>query len=230
LDKNHTGSISIQQAIKDPIYGHYIAFSLANNQSYSTNAITTNIKTLNDLLSFDSSSNSNNTTNRQDVGADGIINIDKQLRPMLERTFESAFKASIGEIRSNKCENPALCPIYFKSVVSLKPTLSIIDNVSSSIGILMLHGQNDSGSPVQHAFMLQQKLTEVNHPDHTLITYPNLGHTFYPSSQWTTESGSIPEYVLADLYAWLESHSGFTHSTPSFSSSSSNSSSTIGQG
>ncbi|HYA84609.1 MAG TPA: hypothetical protein VEH06_14350 [Candidatus Bathyarchaeia archaeon] len=25
---------------------------------------------------------------------------------------------------------------------------------------------------VQQAFMLQQRLTDVNHPDHTLITYP----------------------------------------------------------
>ena len=43
-----------------------------------------------------------------------------------------------------------------------------------------------------------------------LITYPNLGHFFYPSPQWSAESGPIEPYVLADLYAWLESHSGFT--------------------
>jgi uncharacterized protein len=76
---------------------------------------------------------------------------------------------------------------------------------------LLLHGQNDSGSPVQQAFLLQQRLTELNHPDHTLITYPNLGHTLYPSSQWTIESGPIPAYILADLYSWLESYSGLSH-------------------
>ena len=48
----------------------------------------------------------------------------------------------------------------------------------------MLNGENDSQTPVQQALPLQQRLTEVNHPDHTLITYPNLGHLFYPSSQW----------------------------------------------
>jgi uncharacterized protein len=74
---------------------------------------------------------------------------------MLERTFESAFKASTGEIHFNKCGIPTLCPIYFKSVVSFKPTLNLINNVSSSTGILILHGQNDSGSPVQQAFLLQ---------------------------------------------------------------------------
>jgi hypothetical protein len=92
------------------------------------------------------------------------------------------------------------------------PNLSIIGNVSKSTGILMLNRENDSLTPVQQAFLLQQRLTDVNHPDHTLITYPNLGHAFYPSSHWLTGFGPIQQYVLADLYAWLESHSGFTRS------------------
>ena len=104
------------------------------------------------------------------------------------------------------------CPVYLKSLLYLQPTLSIIGNVSHSIGILMLHGQNDSGSRVQQAFLLQQKLTELNHPDHALITYQDMGHLFYPSTKWTTESGPIPEYVLADLYSWLEAHFGLSHS------------------
>jgi hypothetical protein len=44
-----------------------------------------------------------------------------------------------------------------------------------------------------------------------LITYPNLGHQFYPSSEWVTGVGPIPQYVLADIYAWLEAHSGLSH-------------------
>jgi dipeptidyl aminopeptidase/acylaminoacyl peptidase len=75
-----------------------------------------------------------------------------------------------------------------------------------------MQGKNDSQTPIQQAFLLQQELTEVRHPDHTLKTYPNLGHLFYPSSLWTTEAGPIPEYVLADLYSWLEAHSGLSHS------------------
>ncbi|MDQ6862942.1 MAG: prolyl oligopeptidase family serine peptidase [Thermoproteota archaeon] len=82
------------------------------------------------------------------------------------------------------------------------PTLSIIGNVSKSTGILLLNGENDSQTPVQQAFLLQQRLTEVNHPDHTLITYPNLGHVLYPSSQWSTGLGPIQQYVLADIYSW----------------------------
>jgi uncharacterized protein len=93
------------------------------------------------------------------------------------------------------------------------PNLSIIGNVSKSTGVLILNGENDSQTPVQQAFLLQQRLTDVNYPDHTLITYPNLGHVFYFSSPWSTGIGPIPQYVLADLYAWLESHNGFTPQT-----------------
>ena len=83
------------------------------------------------------------------------------------------------------------------------PNLSIIGNVSKSTGILLLTGENDTQTPVEQAFLLRQRLTDVNHPDHTLITYPNLGHAFYPSSQWATGIGPIQQYVLADLYSWL---------------------------
>jgi hypothetical protein len=45
---------------------------------------------------------------------------------------------------------------------------------------------------------------EVGHPDHTLITYPDLGHLFYPSSQWITAAvGPIEPKVLEDLFLWL---------------------------
>ena len=102
-------------------------------------------------------------------------------------------------------------------------------NISMQASILLLSGEKDTQTPVEQAFLLQQKLTEINHPDHTFITYPDLGHEFYPSSQWQISHGPIRQYVLADLYSWLEAHSGFTHSitsSPSSSSSSSHSSST----
>jgi hypothetical protein len=102
-------------------------------------------------------------------------------------------------------------PLYHISQLRLIPNLSIIGNVSKSIGVLLLNGENDSQVPVQQAFLLQQRLIEVNHPDHMLITYPNLGHLFYPSSQWSTGIGPIEPYVLADIYAWLEAHSGLSH-------------------
>ena len=110
-----------------------------------------------------------------------------------------------------KCNNIGVCPVLWRSLSNMIPNLSIIGNVSKSTGILILNGENDSQTPVQQAFILQQRLTDVKHPDHTLITYPNLGHEFYPSSHWSTGFGPIQQYVLADLYSWLETHSGLSH-------------------
>jgi uncharacterized protein len=104
--------------------------------------------------------------------------------------------------------------------------LNIIGNVPPATSILILQGENDTQTPLQEAFVLQQTLTDKRHPDHTLITYPNLGHVFYPSSEWQTSLGPIQPYVLADLYSWLEAHSGFT-SISSHSSSLTNSTTKI---
>jgi uncharacterized protein len=138
------------------------------------------------------------------------ISLNNELKPKLVKFFQSFFVVTPGK----KCMSIESCPIWLNSHYELEPTLSIIGNVPIAISILMLQGENDTQTLVQQAFLLQQKLTDVRHPDHTLITYPNLGHIFSPSSEWQTAPGSIQPYVLADLYAWLESHSGFTRTPP----------------
>src|SRR5215467_3833913 len=185
LDKNHTGSISIKQIPNDPMLGpHLVSSSILDTND--TKAI---IKNLVDKF-----------------GTTGHISIQKQIRPALIKYYEnqSAFNLS-------KCNQIRGWPVWIGSESSLTPTLSVIGNVSKSTGVLLLNGENDSATPLQQTFLLQQRLAEVNHPDHTLITYPNLGHDFYPSPQWFAENGPIEPYVLADLYAWLGAHSGFTN-------------------
>ena len=108
----------------------------------------------------------------------------------------------------------------------MEPNLDIIGQVPSNISILIINGENEIQTPIQQALLLQQKLTDLGHPDHTLIAYPNFGHLFYPSSRWITGVGPIQQYVLRDLYSWLESHSGLTPLTASNSSSSSSSNTT----
>ena len=77
---------------------------------------------------------------------------------------------------SNKCINLEGCPMYSQSFLALEPNLNTISKVPTNTSILILNGENDTQTPVQGALLLQQKLTEINHPDHILITYPNLGH------------------------------------------------------
>jgi predicted esterase len=193
LDRNKTGFISIQQIANDPLLRQFVVPSsvmLTNN----TEVIT--------------------TTLAKDFGTNGYISIEKQLKPLLVKGYQN-----ITSFKSLKCNQPGVCPVLWKSLSNLTTNLGIIGNISKSTGVLILNGENDSQTPVQQAFLLQQRLTDVNHPDHALITYPNLGHVFYPSSQWGTEFGPIQQYVLRDLYSWLEAHNGFTPLTTSNSSS-----------
>ena len=173
LDRNHTGSFSIQEAIiNDPRVGELVAALFSNNTT-------------------------------------GNVDIDKQLKPLLEKQYENI---TSGDIHA-KCNFEGGCPIWLNSHANLVPTLSIVGNIPNSTSVLILHGENDSQATIQQAFLLEQRLTEAGHPDHTLITYPDLGHLFVPSSQWFTELGSMEQYVFSDLYRWLSDH---THGLQEF--------------
>jgi pimeloyl-ACP methyl ester carboxylesterase len=208
LDHNHNGSISIQEASKDPIFQ-----SLTITQVSSTTVkllLTGKVVLIAQLLESikNASSNSSSTSTKQNY-----ISIDKDLKPLLVKKIVSL------AAKNASCTIDG-CPIWWKSHFDLGTTLGMIGNVSSSTGILILQGENDTKTPVQQAFLLQQRLTDVNHPDHTLITYPGLGHDLSPaigylpgsSMYGLQKSGPIEDYALADLYAWLEAHSGLTHS------------------
>jgi pimeloyl-ACP methyl ester carboxylesterase len=162
LDKNGTGSISVEEAIQDPLVGRFIVANFGNDTALS-------------------------------------IDIDRQVKPLLEKELEEFTKADVNA----RCDNPEGCPIWFNSAVNLEPNLSVIGNLSKSASILMLNGENDPLTPVQQSFLLEQRLTEVDHPDHTLITYPDLGHSFAISPRWSTGLGPIEQYVLSDLHSWL---------------------------
>ena len=88
----------------------------------------------------------------------------------------------------------------------MQPTIEIIENLESQ-NILLLQGEKDIQTNIEQALLLEQKLTELKHNDHTLITYAGLGHTFYPAEGPNELLGPIQDYVLADLHAWLKERS-----------------------
>ena len=163
LDKNGTGSISVEEAIQDPLVGRFVVANFGNDTTTA------------------------------------FIGIDRQIKSLLEKELEEFTRADVNA----RCDNPEGCPIWFNSAINLEPNLRVIGNLSKSTSILMLNGENDPLTPVQQSFLLQQRLTEVDHPDHTLITYANLGHSFAISPQWSTGLGPIERYVLSDLHRWL---------------------------
>jgi hypothetical protein len=217
LDKNHNGLLSVQEASKDVTFQSIIGGNI-------TLVLTQNLPNGTKIL------NPKNNPNN-----DIYININTELKPALIEQSKSFFSPSrdIASSTANtttaapseKCINLEGCPMYLQSFLGLEPNLNTISKVPTNTSILILNGENDTQTPVQWAFSVQQKLTQINHPDHILITYPNLGHEFYPSSQWQTQQGPIQQYVLADIYSLLESHSGLTHTRTPTSMSSSYSSS-----
>src|SRR6476660_2199712 len=180
LDRNHDGLLSLSEASKNPVFS-----TMVGN-------LTLLLETTNGTKhQLNSKYNTNN---------DVYISIDNELKPALVRVFENDTSPN-ASLLSAKCINIFGCPSYGKSFSALGSVISMIGNVSSNIAILILEGKNDSQTPLEQASLLQQRLTEVNHPDHLIIVYPGLGHTFVPSNQWISSGGpQIEEYVLKDMY------------------------------
>ena len=188
LDTNRTGFVSIDQMASDPLLDDVVV----NSSLLNTRNVTTAILPK-DTVENESGNQSGNS---------GYLNINTQLKPLLIKEYENKIAFDLA-----KCYKVIGCPLWIKSETNLEPNLSIIGNVSRSIPVLILQGEHDSATPLEQGLLLHQRLDEVNHPNHTLITYPNLGHFFYSSSQWQNGLGPIDPQVLADLYSWLESHS-----------------------
>lgn len=125
-----------------------------------------------------------------DPNGDGYISLDEEMLPLWNQTFEYLTTA----------EYPG--SIWYQSHFALENNLEIIGNVSASA--LILQGEEDTQTPVFEAHFLDQRLMEVGHHDHTLITYPGLGHSFYPKEGLLQWLGPIQDYVLSDLANWLK--------------------------
>jgi len=125
-----------------------------------------------------------------DTNGDGYMSTSEEFQPLLIQLFEYMIAA---EYPGSK---------LVQSHLTLNATLDLIADVPSSI--LILQGENDILTPFEEALLLEQRLTETAHPDHTLITYPGLGHYFYPEDYWNIAMGPMQDYVLSDLAMWLK--------------------------
>ena len=134
-------------------------------------------------------------------GEEEAIEIDTTLRSFLEQRFQSIFVDT--EDKSCPYLGGAGCPPMMRSIAELD-NLSVIGNLSSS-SILIIQGGHDLGQPPAQALMLEQKLLDLNHPDHSIIVYPGHGHllTYMGEDSWIEVIGPIPDYILEDLYSWL---------------------------
>jgi hypothetical protein len=114
LDKNNTGLIPIQQIAKAPLLIRDIV-PPSISQAKNTKAITNTL-----AKEFDSNG------------------YDRQLKPSLIKAYENATAL---KWQDSKCNNLGGCPKWAISKFNIEPDLSIIGNVSKSIGILILRPQ-----------------------------------------------------------------------------------------
>jgi uncharacterized protein len=200
LDKSHRGMLTTKEISDDSIFQNLVGGNLTHLLLVQTNVtdhLNKSKAEIHKVMNQDTTS------------------IENELKPALLAAYEnvtsptaSALLAECLDVLYGYFEwNSGLegCPMWMKSHSNLESTLSMIGNVSSDIGILILQGENDTATPVEQGLLLQQRLTEVNHPDHLLIAYPDLGHSLSFSNEWVAQSGPMVGYVLEDIFEWLVS-------------------------
>ena len=201
LDQDHNGLISVQEASKNPVLSSLLspASLTLENPVFSSMVGNLTLALAQNIITASGAAEQLNL--QYNMNNDTFISINDELKPKLIEYLKSLSVVTQGK----KCKAVGeVCPFWLRSKYSSIPPLDIISKVPSDTSILIQQGKNDSQTPIQQAFLLQQRLTDVNHPDHTLITYPDLGHQFYPSSQWWTAlGGPIEPKVLEDLFGWL---------------------------
>jgi pimeloyl-ACP methyl ester carboxylesterase len=206
LDKSHRGMLTLERVSNDSILQNLAGGNLTHLLLDRTNL------TGSQNTSVPGTQQPTHTAMNQDT-----ISIENELKPALLDAYQNVTSPSASSLVAKCLDvqyryfewNSGLegCPKWMKSHSNLESTLSMIGNVSSNTGFLILQGENDTATPIEQGLLLQQRLTEVNHPDHLLITYPNLGHSLSPSNEWIAQSGPIEGYVLQDIFEWLTSPS-----------------------
>jgi pimeloyl-ACP methyl ester carboxylesterase len=202
-DDNRDDMLSLQEVLSHP--GQYITVpsSPSTNGTAATTTINNNNNNVSVTTDIDILTNPNNdiatTVNAQpitqqqqwypglDANNDTLVEIDEELIPSALALF--AQTAADPWLQSHK---------------EIAPNLIAIENLRPTTGVLILQGEEDNQTYLEQALLLEQKLTQMRYPDHTMITYPGLGHTFHPAQGLLQPLGPIEDYVLADLHAWLK--------------------------
>jgi uncharacterized protein len=177
-DTNYDGLLSLQEVIIFPDAQLTVSVLSTNNSNNRTNPAS------NDNLNF------SNTKLQQwypgiDTNNDNFIDIENEMVPFVHML--------LSQIDTDP---------WYTSHKEIIPTAKILGNLTHK-DILIMQGEDDVQTTLEQALILEQKLTEISHPDHTVKTYTGLGHTFFPQQGPNELLGPIQDYVLADLYAWL---------------------------
>jgi len=117
---------------------------------------------------------------RTDADGDGEINLETELRPIIEQTITMM----------------AQMPSEVSPIIA-----EVLHNVSVPVAIL--HGDMDGWVPASESVAIKSALKDVV----TLFRYPNLGHALSPTPDLAEDSfDRIEEAPLNDMVTWISRH------------------------
>jgi fermentation-respiration switch protein FrsA (DUF1100 family) len=129
-----------------------------------------------------------------DKNGDNLLDIDNELQPFLKSLTEKFPLVNL----------PGFGPGAVSFLQDWQQSGSVMQVLPTfQKPVLLLNGEGDTQTPVQAAREVDAALTKTGNPDHKLITYPKLGHTFYPVNGLVQPLGPLQEQVLKDLADWL---------------------------
>jgi uncharacterized protein len=190
LDNNDDGFLSLSEVMATENTPYWTNAPIPSTMLVESDTTTDSYRFLEEL----------ETTTVFDGEGEVAIEVDTTIRGLLEQRFQSLFE----DTDDRACPFDVMCPPMLRTFADLD-NLSVIGNLSSS-SILLMQGGQDLGLPPAQPLMLEQKLLDINHPDHTIMVYPGHGHflTNIGEDHWIDMPGSIPNYILEYIYSWLK--------------------------
>jgi pimeloyl-ACP methyl ester carboxylesterase len=151
LNRNHRDILTMKEVSDDSIFQNLVGGNLTHLLLVQTN-----------VTDYQNMSTAEPPQPVYTVINQDTISIENELKPALLAAYEnvtsptgSALSAECLDVLYGYFEwNSGLegCPMWMKSHSNLGSTLSMIGNVSSDIGILILQGENDTATPVEQGY------------------------------------------------------------------------------
>lgn len=124
-----------------------------------------------------------------DGNHDGMIDLKTEALPAISGYYRAAVPQE---------------PMY--SPVTSLPTLGALAS-QLKLPVLILQGENDANIDPMDAQALETALTKVGNTDHTLKTYPGLGHSLGKAASVTQDDFAPMENgPMNDMVTWLKTH------------------------
>ncbi|HWS38982.1 MAG TPA: hypothetical protein VN408_40355 [Actinoplanes sp.] len=132
-----------------------------------------------------------------DTDRDGVITIDTEVEPIA--------RAAVGfDSYPNLPGAPEGFPEYLTDLGRFPSARQDLPRYDGPV--LLLNGQSDTQTPVRGAIVTDAALAAAGNTDHTLITYPGVGHLMNVTPQYQPQPGNPEPSVLRDITTWLTGH------------------------